>query len=75
MRPYRKLTPEQRANVSVGLARPYLFLAALFLKTRYFIKPKQLAAHLSISPSRAAVVLRVLGWTKWNNGKYSTYQR
>jgi len=75
MRPYKRMTPEQRNNVRIGLARPYLFTAAQILKTRYFIKPKQLAARLEITPSRAAVVLRVLGWTKWNNGKYSTYQR
>lgn len=74
-RPYRKLTPEQREKVRYGLARPYLFQAAEFLKTRFFIKPKQLAAYLNIQPSRAAVVLTVLGWTKWNDGKYSTYMR
>lgn len=75
MRLHKGLTLEQRANVRIGLARPYIFPAAEFLKTRYFIKPKQLAVYLGITSSRAAVVLRVLGWTKWNDGKYSTYQR
>jgi hypothetical protein len=75
MRTYKKLTPEQRNNVRIGAARPHLFLAAQILKTRYFIKPKQLAKMLGITASRAGIVLNVLGWSKWNDGKYSTYQR
>lgn len=75
MRTYKKMNPEQRDNVRIGLARPYLFPAALLLKERYFIKPKQLAKLLGITPSRAGVILRVLGWSKWNDGKYATYQR
>jgi hypothetical protein len=75
MRPYRKMTPEQKEKVRIGIARPYLFAAAQILKTRFFVKPKHLASLLGITAYRAAFVLSVLGWTKWNNGKYSTYQR
>ena len=69
------MRPKQKNNVRIGLARPYLFSAAQMLKERYFIKPRQLAKMLGISPSRAGVILRVLGWSKWNKGKFSTYQR
>jgi len=75
MRPYRKPSPEKRDNVRLGMARPYLFSAAQILKDKYFIKPKQLAAKLNITSYRAAVILIVLGWSKWNDGKYATYQR
>lgn len=50
-------------------AKPYLFTAAQFLKSFSFMNTKKLAEYLNITKKRAAIILHILGWTKYSRSR------
>ncbi|MHA2047395.1 MAG: hypothetical protein ACW99G_21620 [Candidatus Thorarchaeota archaeon] len=60
--------------VTIGRARPYLFMVAEYIKTRRFTSIKRLVKALGISHSQAGCCLTILGWKK-HSPKSKTYHR
>jgi len=60
-------------KMRLNASKPYLFTAALFLKTHTYRSTKQLARHLNITMKRASIIFFILGWKQWSQSrKYGT---